>query len=397
MRVRWINEGVCFPEGFLSSGVHCGIKEKDKDLGLIFCPQECWVAATFTTNKVKAAPVVVSAKKIAQNPTAKAIVVNSGNANCCTGQKGLNDAKEMCYLAAKELGIKEEEVLVCSTGVIGALLPMDRVREGIARAVKQLEREDLNFSKAILTTDTHTKRIAVEVEENGFTFRIGGCAKGAGMIYPNMATMLAFITTDVEIPRTELQAMLSKAVKESFNRISVDGDMSTNDTVILLSRKGKQLPKELIPIFQDVLTRVCESLALMIVRDGEGATKVVKVTVKGAKTEEDAEKACRKIVNSLLFKTALYGEDPNWGRIMGAVGASEAEITPEKIDIYFEDVKVVSCGMAVDPDAEKEATKVMQRDSFEVVIDLKMGDAQYHMFTCDLTYDYVRINAEYRS
>lgn len=325
MRIRWVDRGVCYPEGFLSAGVFCGIKKEGRDLGIVYCQDECLAAATFTQNKVQAAPVIVSKKKLQKNDTFKAFVVNSGNANCCTGQKGILDAEEMCQLAAKRLNISEDEVLVCSTGVIGAYLPMEKIRKGIKEATKLLEPSDLSFSEAILTTDTRIKRIAVEVEdEEGFSFRIGGCAKGAGMIYPNMATMLAFITTDVEIPPQVLKQCLKEAVDKSFNRISVDGDMSTNDTVIIFSKKGKPLPERLFSEFQDTLTRLCETLALMIVRDGEGATKVVKVTVKRARTEEDAQIVCRKVVNSLLFKTALFGEDPNWGRIMGAIGASEA-------------------------------------------------------------------------
>ncbi len=393
--MKWTDKGVCLPEGFLSSGVACGIKREGLDLGILYCEAPCHVAAVFTTNRVKAAPVIVSTRRLERNGTFKAVVVNSGNANCCTGMKGINDAEEMCKETARSLGIDEKEVLVCSTGVIGEPLPMDRVRRGIARAAEQLKRDDSDFCEAILTTDTRIKRIGAEVED---TFRIGGCAKGAGMIYPNMATMLAFITTDVEVPQALLQEMLERAVDRSFNRISVDGDRSTNDTVMLFSKKGKRLPEGLYERFEEVLTRVCESLALMIVGDGEGATKVAKITVVNARTEKEAEDAARRVANSLLFKTALFGCDPNWGRIMGAIGASCAEFNPEQVDIYYGDVKVVSCGMGCGKDSERAAEKLLKEtDRIEITIDLKAGRERYHVWTCDLSYEYVRINAEYRS
>ncbi len=395
--MKWIKKSVCFPEGFKSSGIRCGIKKEGLDLGLLCSDEPCRVAAVFTTNRVKAAPVIVSQRKLKEKDLFRGVVVNSGNANCCTGMKGIEDAKEMAKLAARHLGIPEDEILVCSTGVIGEPLPMDKIREGIPLAVQALSEEDGDFSRSILTTDTHPKTLAVEVEERDFRFRIGGCAKGAGMIYPNMATMLAFITTDVELPADVLQKALKEAVNASFNRISVDGDQSTNDTVMLFSKTGRPLPSELYSRFKDALTRLCESLALMIVSDGEGATKVVKVVVEGAPSEEDAEKAARKIANSLLFKTALFGEDPNWGRIMGALGASGAEINPEIVDIYYDNIKLVSGGMLSSKKAEEEAKKIMKRDRIEIKVDLKLGKGRYHVWTCDLSYDYVRINAEYRS
>ncbi len=397
MKVKWCDRGVCFPKGFISAGVCCGIKEEEHDLGIILSEKPCNVAGVFTTNRVKAAPVLVSMEKLERFSTFRAIVVNSGNANCCTGRKGINDAKEMCKVTATALGLDESEVLVCSTGVIGEFLPMENVRRGIEEAAKSLEGEDEAFSKAIMTTDSIPKRIAVEMEKDGFLFRIGGCAKGAGMIYPNMATMLAFITTDVEIPSDVLKAFLKDAVDASFNRISVDGDQSTNDTVLMLSQRRKRLPEELYQDFSGALTRLCESLALMIVRDGEGATKVVKVEVVNAESREDAERAARRVANSLLFKTAVFGEDPNWGRIMGAIGASKADFNPEAVDIYFDDVKLVSCGMGLGREAEEKAKEVMKKESFKITIDLKAGSECYHVWCCDLSYDYIRINAEYRS
>ena len=398
MQIKWIDRGICYPEGFLASGVNCGIKKGRLDLGVLYSPNECYAAATFTTNKVKAAPVQVSSAKLNKNKIYQAIVVNSGNANCCTGNKGLLDAQEMCRLTAQELSLPEEKVLVCSTGVIGEPLPMENITNGIKSACSSLNEDDLPFAEAIMTTDTKPKRIAVEATlDEQTTIKIGGCAKGAGMIYPNMATMLAFITTDVEIPPDILQEMLKNAVEQSFNRISVDGDQSTNDTVILLSKKGRKLSEKQYEFFQNLLTRVCESLALMIVKDGEGATKVAKIIVKNAATPQDAEKAARKIGNSLLFKTALFGEDPNWGRIMGALGAADIALDPNAIDIWFDDVQVVSCGMGMGKETEEKAKIALKKDQIVITVDLKIGEYQYHIWTCDLSYDYVRINAEYRS
>ncbi len=397
MKIKWVERGVCFPDGFLSSGVACGIKRGEPDLGILFSKDPCNAAGVFTTNRVKAAPVVVSMDRLKSSDTFRAVVVNSGNANCCTGNKGIRDAKEMCKITAQHLNIGEEEVLVCSTGVIGEPLPMERVRRGIQEAAALLEEDDTAFSQAILTTDTRPKKIAVEAQIDGFSFKIGGCAKGAGMIYPNMATMLSFITTDAEVPQDELSDMLREAVSLSFNRISVDGDRSTNDTVLILSKRGRELPASLSGEFFKLLVRVCESLALMIVSDGEGATKVVKVEVVNASSPQEAESAARQVAGSLLFRTAIFGEDPNWGRIMGAVGASGACFDPDRVDIYFDSVKIVSCGISAGEEAERRAREVMKRERFKVTIDLKAGNSSYHMWCCDITCNYVKINADYRS
>ncbi len=396
-RLEWVDKGVCFPNGFKAAGIHSGIKvDGRKDLAILVSNTLCTAAGVFTTNRVKAAPVIVTSRKILKGK-AKAIIVNSGNANACTGEKGILDAKEMVKLTASAFGISEDEVLVCSTGVIGEPLPMERIASGIKKLKEYLVEDDLSFAEAIMTTDSFPKRKAVEVDVDGFTFRVGGCAKGAGMIHPNMATMLAFITTDVEIPSQKLSDFLKEAVNESFNRITVDGDRSTNDTVLMLSKKGKGLPDKYSDVFLEVLKELCKELALMIVKDGEGATKCVKIMIRRAKTDNDAKRACEKIATSLLFKTALFGEDPNWGRIMGALGASGAQFNPDEVDIYFGDVKLVSGGLFTGKKMEERAKEVMSKPYFEVTVDLKAGNFDYFMWTTDLTYEYVRINAEYRS
>ena len=397
MEVKWVDKGVCYPGGFKAAGIHCGIKASgDKDLACLICETQCSVAAVFTTNRVKAAPVLVTSKKVSSG-TARAVIVNSGNANACTGERGILDAREMCKVFADTFGIDEKEVLVSSTGVIGEFLPMEKVRAGIERIKEYIIEDDLSFSEAIMTTDSFPKRKALEVLLDDFSFRIGGCAKGAGMIHPDMATMLSFITTDVEVPSDILKDFLKYAVDLSFNRISVDGDRSTNDTVIMLSKKGKVLPEKYFDDFRDSLLALCEKLALMIVKDGEGATKCVKVIVKNALTREDAKSACEKIATSLLFKTSLFGEDPNWGRIIAAVGASGIQFDPDIVDIYYNDVKLVSGGLFTGKKFEDMAKRVISSSYFEITVDLKAGDKEYYMWTTDLTYDYVRINAEYRS
>ncbi len=396
-RLEWVDKGVCYPNGFKAAGIHSGIKvDGRKDLAILVSNTLCTAAGVFTTNRVKAAPVIVTSRKILKGK-AKAIIVNSGNANACTGEKGILDAKEMVKLTASAFGISEDEVLVCSTGVIGEPLPMEKIASGIKKLKEYLVEDDLSFAEAIMTTDSFPKRKAVEVDVDGFTFRVGGCAKGAGMIHPNMATMLAFITTDVEIPSQKLSDFLKEAVNESFNRTTVDGDRSTNDTVLMLSKKGKGLPDKYNDVFLEVLKELCKELALMIVKDGEGATKCVKIMIRRAKTDDDAKRACEKIATSLLFKTALFGEDPNWGRIMGALGASGAQFNPDEVDIYFGDVKLVSGGLFTGKKMEERAKEVMSKPYFEVTVDLKAGNFDYFMWTTDLTYEYVRINAEYRS
>lgn len=390
--VKVDNEGVTYPEKFLSAGINCGIKENELDLGIIMCEEDCYAAAVFTTNKVKAAPVKVSMESLKKTPIKRAIIVNSGNANCATGKRGIEDAKRMICEVSNQFDIPEEKILVCSTGVIGVNLPINLVTEGIKNLRNRLSRSVDDFSRAILTTDKYPKNSAYMAEG---LFKIGGTAKGAGMIHPKMATMLAFICTDVEIEPTALKRMLTKSVSFTFNRISVDGDTSTNDTVIILSKKGKPLEERHYPLFEEALTMVCMDLAKMIVRDGEGATKVVKIEIKGAKSETEAERVARAVANSSLVKTAFFGEDPNWGRLMAAIGYSEAEIVEELVDIYIEEIKVVENGVSTGN--EEIARESMKKQEFTITIDLKLGNASYYMLTSDLTYEYIKINASYRS
>ncbi|MGB9807954.1 MAG: bifunctional glutamate N-acetyltransferase/amino-acid acetyltransferase ArgJ [Thermosulfidibacteraceae bacterium] len=386
------DKGTCFPDGFLSAGINCGIKEGALDLGILICERECITSATFTTNRVKAAPVKVSIESLNRNFIKRGVIVNSGNANCATGKRGIEDAIKMIRETSRVFSIPEDQILVCSTGVIGVPLPIERITQGIQILKEKLNRDDEDFSKAIMTTDRFPKRVAINC--NG-KFKIGGSAKGAGMIHPKMATMLAFITTDVEIEKEELDRMLREAVDLSFNRISVDGDTSTNDTVIIFSRKGKKLDKAYYGLFKEALIEVCTELAKMMVRDGEGSTKVVKLNVKKALNKDDAEKIARSVANSLLVKTALFGEDPNWGRIIAAIGYSGAHIEENLVDIYIGDVKVTERGISTG--MENKAKEIMKNGYFEITIEINLGSEEFFMYMNDLTYDYVRINADYRS
>jgi len=398
MNIKKLALGVTAPVGFLAGGTACGIKKNFPDLGLLVSEKVASAAGVFTSNLVKAAPVLVSSQQI-KGGRARAIVVNSGNANACTGEQGLRDAWDMVDTAARALGISREEVLVCSTGVIGETLPMKAVTRGIEALAGEVSREgEEAFARALMTTDSFPKNTALEVTTSQGTFRVGGAAKGAGMIHPNMATMLAFITTDVEVTPSALREVLKEAVDHSFNRITVDGDTSTNDTVLALANgasgvkgKGKNLD-----ILLQALKKVCQELAKMIVKDGEGATKVVKILVSGARNSQEAEKAARRVANSLLVKTALYGEDPNWGRLAAAVGSSGALLDPARLKVTIGDVEIVKEGLGI-TQAEEAAHEVMRQREYTLALDLGVGKGEYWVWTCDLTYDYIRINAEYRS
>ncbi len=398
MERKKLASGVTAPQGFLAGGMACGIKKNIPDLGLLVSEEEATVAGVFTTNLVKAAPVLVSAQQ-AKRGKARGIVVNSGNANACTGDRGIQDAWTMVEATAKALGLTREEVLVCSTGVIGEPLPMDAITKGIESLVQKVNREGSEaFAQAIMTTDSFPKSTAREVTTPQGTFRIGGAAKGAGMIHPHMATMLAFITTDLEVSPSLLQEALKAAVDHSFNRITVDGDTSTNDTVLAMANGASGIKGEgpVLEAFQEALKDLCQELAHMIVRDGEGATKVVKILVTGALTLQEAEKAARRLANSLLVKTALYGEDPNWGRLAAAVGSSGATLDPSRLKILIGDVEIVREGLGI-PQAEETAHQIMRKREYTITLDLGVGKEEYWVWTCDLTYDYIRINAEYRS
>lgn len=393
-----VEGGVTAPHGFRAAGVHCGIKADRKDLALIASETLAAAAGMFTTNLVKAAPVLVS-QELIQSGAAQAIVVNSGNANACTGAQGIADTREMAALAARALGIAGEFVLVASTGVIGVMLPMTALREGIPRLPAALSRDGRDAAEAILTTDAFPKTAAVRLTIKGRPVTIGGMAKGAGMIHPNMATMLGFLTTDAAVSAAGLRQALREAVAGSFNRISVDGDTSTNDTVFLLANGasgGAALREEdeEFPRFTAALTAVAVDLAKQIVRDGEGATKLITVTVRGARTSAEAAQAMQAVMTSPLVKTAIYGGEPNWGRILAAAGRSGAAMAPERTDIWIAGVPVVRGGTGI-PGMAAQAAAAMARAEYEILIDLHLGEGSATGWTCDLNEGYVKINAGY--
>lgn len=388
-------------QGFKASAVAAGIKKDGGlDMALLFSEKEAVAAGVFTTNEVEAAPVLLSRENI-RDGKVRAIIVNSGNANACTGKDGLDNARREAELVGKELGIKPDEVLVASTGVIGAPLPMDRIDRAIPKLAKSLSPEGIpHAAEAIRTTDSFPKISRFGGEADGKPYQILGIAKGAGMIMPNMATMLCFVLSDIGIDGTDLNKAVSSSVQTTFNRISVDGDTSTNDTVLTLANGmagNKTLSSDDYERFQTGLTHVMDELATMIVRDGEGATKVIYVKIKGAATDLDALTAARTIANSYLVKTAFYGQDPNWGRIMAALGRSGIRMREEDVHIWVDEVKIVEGGLAVGTDPEKEASKRMAQKKFSVTIDLLQGEYEDQIITCDLTPDYIAINSEYRT
>jgi glutamate N-acetyltransferase / amino-acid N-acetyltransferase len=391
--------GVTAPLGFTASATWCGIKEQGNaggDLAILASTVPAVAAATFTTNKIKAAPVRVSASHLRSNET-RAVIVNSGNANACTGSTGIQHAKRMAQATAKEGRWKERQVLVCSTGRIGVPLPIDRIEEAIPKLVKELgPTQGGAFARAIMTTDTFAKEIAIELTIGGTKVRIGGAAKGAGMIDPNMATMLCLITTDAAIQKRTLQKLFSGSVEQSFNCITIDGDMSTNDTAICLANgMARNAPLQLeqgeSAYFAAGLDFITRNLARMIVEDGEGVTKFVEVQVKGAATYQDARKVAGAVANSNLVKCSWYGEDPNWGRIMGAIGYSSAKAQEEMIDIFYNGIVAVEHGIASSTPAQK-IREILANKKFTVTIDLHLGSAEYTVFTTDLTPGYVKFN-----
>ena len=391
--------GVTAPKGFRASAVRSGIREAlsaRNDLGLVISDFPAVAAATFTTNKIKAAPVRVSAAHLRASDT-RAIIANSGNANACTGSTGIQNAKRMAQAVARQLGLKDRQVLVCSTGRIGRDLPIEKIEMAVPALVAGLNSGGSEVvARAIMTSDTFHKEIAVEIPLAGANVRIGGIAKGAGMINPDMATMLCFITTDAPISKRELQKLTSASVEQSFNRVTVDGDMSTNDTAICIANGQTAIPvmepgQHSYDKFAQALNFVMRQLARMIVEDGEGVTKFVEVHVKGAATYQDARKAAEAVANSMLVKCAWYGEDPNWGRIMDAVGYSSAQVREEMIDIFFDGVAATQHGL---PSSTPENTlkEVLRNKKFTVTIDLHLGSAEYKVFTTDLTPEYVKFN-----
>ncbi|MBM7853871.1 glutamate N-acetyltransferase/amino-acid N-acetyltransferase [Desulfohalotomaculum tongense] len=401
INVKEITGGFTAVPGFLASGIHAGLKKEKPDLALLYNPRLCSAAGVFTTNAVKAAPLLLSMERLKEG-CAHGVVINAGNANACNGSRGMDDAKAMALAAAKELGVDEKYMLVSSTGVIGVPMPMDKILPGIARAARELSAAGgRKAAQAIMTTDLITKEHAVKLEIAGETVTIGGMAKGSGMIHPRMATMLAFIATDAAVDAGTLKAALKQVVDDTFNMITVDGDTSTNDSVVILaSGEARNRPiKEGTPeynIFLAGLTAVCTKLAQDIAMDGEGATTLLEVVVKNAPTLADARLAARAVAGSNLFKCAVFGQDANWGRILCAVGYSGARFDPQRVDIYIGDEQVAKDGGGLAFNEER-AAEILSSDRVTVTVDLKEGEYSATAWGCDLTYEYVRINGSYRT
>ena len=397
--MKIIPGNIASPLGFSADGLYAGFKKKKMDFGWIVSELPASVAGVYTTNKVIAAPLLVTQEAIAKTSKMQAMVVNSGVANSCTGQKGMEDAKTMQALTAQKLGIDKHLVGIASTGVIGEFLPIDKLENGLSKIVVNGNADD--FAKAILTTDTTTKTITVQENFGKDVFTMSGVAKGSGMIHPNMATMLAFITCDAVISSQTLQKALSTLVETSFNQITVDGDTSTNDMVVVMSN-GCSLNQEIQEGTEDyakfvaMLELVMTDLAKKIARDGEGATKLIQVDVTGASDDLSARMVAKSIVGSSLVKTAIFGEDANWGRIIAAIGYAGVDIDVDHIDIALEEIPVMSQSSPVAFDQE-EMDEVMQQDNLTISVNLNMGAASGRAWGCDLSYDYVKINALYRT
>ncbi|MCL2184303.1 MAG: bifunctional ornithine acetyltransferase/N-acetylglutamate synthase [Treponema sp.] len=408
--MKEIKGGVCAAEGFTAGGIRCGIKKgnsQKKDLALIYSLKPCIVSAMFTTNKVQAACIQVSKENISDRKL-RAVIVNSGNANACTGDEGLAAAKRMAHLASNVLEVDAKDVAVASTGVIGVPLPIEVIEKNI-NALKASLRDDetgnADALEAIMTTDTRKKEIAVEIEIDGKAVRIGAMAKGSGMIHPNMATMLCFITTDAAIDAAALEKSLNSAVKHSFNRLTVDGDTSTNDMVLIMANgeAGNKILTESdvdFSTFNKALEYVCIYLTRLMARDGEGATKLVTVTVTGASDDFIAEKLAKSAASSSLVKTACFGADANWGRVLCAMGYAGVDFNAEKTTVNFKSkagtIKVCQDGKSISFSEEK-AKEILSEEEIEICISLEDGRGSAEVWGCDLTYDYVKINGDYRS
>ncbi len=403
-----IKGGVTAAKGYKAAGIYAGIKKKRKDMALVYSIIPAKTAGTFTTNVVKAAPVKWDIKIIKENETAQAVVLNSGVANACTGITGDENNYTMAEAVAKSLGLSVNAVLTASTGVIGKQLPIEVIKEGtklLADGLEDTLESGLLAAEAIMTTDTYSKEFAVSFEISGKKVTIGGMSKGSGMIHPNMATMLGVVTTDIAISKSLLQEAISADVKDSFNMISVDRDTSTNDSLIILANglagnteineKNEDYNK-----FCKALNLVTTELAKQMAADGEGATKLFETVVMGAKSKEDAVILSKSIITSSLVKTAVYGNDANWGRILCAMGYSGVDFNPDLVDLYIESadgkLKLVENGMATDY-SEETATKILSAKEVRAIADVKMGEGTATAWGCDLTYDYVKINADYRS
>jgi glutamate N-acetyltransferase / amino-acid N-acetyltransferase len=395
---EWIDGGITAVPGILAAGLHAGIKPAPaRDLALVFSSTPATAAGVFTTNQIIGAPVKVTRERL-KSGVAQAIVASSGCSNVATGEQGIRDAREMTEIVAKHLRIPDERVLVASTGVIGRYLPMEKIRPALPKLVKGLSPEGSRAAaEGIMTTDTHPKEAALRVEIGGRRVTIGAIAKGTGMIHPMMATMFCFIATDLAVEREGLRGAIRRAVTGSFNRISVDGDRSTSDTVIVLAnglaenRALARGDRRLRP-FQLALDALTQRLAVMLVKDGEGATVVIDVRVRGAKTRGDAELVARSIANSSLFKTAMAGRDPNWGRVMSALGAAGATVQEDRVAIWYGEEQVAAGGRLREGVRWDRIKAELAKPEVAVTVDLGLGSAQDHIWTCDLTADYVKIN-----
>lgn len=396
-----LRNGITAPKGFKAAGIYCGIKKEKKDLALIVSDLPATAAGIFTLNKVQAAPVLVCKKHLQKSETFRAIICNSGNANACTGDAGYSDSVLMTVETARALGVKPEEVFVSSTGVIGENLPMTKVIDGIHHVAKVIdEKEFLSAAEAIMTTDTFVKSHQISFVINGEEVSIGGIAKGSGMIHPNMATMLAFITTDAKIEKTVLHKLLKSNCDKTFNRIIVDGDTSTNDMVLILANGASKIEvkedSNEYKIFEENLFSLLKKLAIDIVIDGEGATKLVEITVDGASSNADAEKAARTVALSPLVKTAIHGEDANWGRILAAVGYSGIDFDPDKFEIIINGKQILARNYEVILSIS-EANKTLKPKEINILLKLNGGSGKATCWTCDFSEEYVKINGSYRT
>ena len=406
MGYTYIEGSVTAPKGFTAAGIHCGIRKNKtkRDLALIFCEKKCTAAAVYTTNLVKSSPITVTKKNL-EDGYAQAVIVNSGNANTCNAD-GMEKAELMCSLAAEKLGISPEDIIVGSTGVIGQILPIEPIRDGMEQLVSELSVDGAtNAAEAIMTTDTISKEVAVETVIAGKTVRVGGISKGSGMIHPNMATMLCFVTTDVAVSADMIRKAVKSAADKTFNMISIDGDTSTNDTLSVMASGLAGNPEiteenEDYEIFLEALTAVCRGLARMMAKDGEGATKLLTCKVSGAKTEKDAKGVAKSVICSSLLKAAMFGADANWGRVLCAIGYSGCDVDVNKVDVAFASeagrIDVCKNGAGIDF-SEEIAKSILIKDEIDIIVDLNDGEGTAEAYGCDLTYEYVKINGDYRT
>ena len=406
MGYQYIEGSVTAAKGFTAAGVHCGIrKNKSKrDLALIYCETKCTAAAVYTTNLVQSSPITVTKKNL-QNGYAQAVICNSGNANTCNAD-GMEKAEMMCQLTAQALGIDANDIIVGSTGVIGQVLPIEPIRDSMAQLVSELSKDgNANAAEAIMTTDTIAKEVAVETVIGGKTVKIGGISKGSGMIHPNMATMLCFVTTDAAVSAAMLQKAVKTVADKTFNMISIDGDTSTNDTLSVMA-SGLAGNDEITAegedydVFVEALTAVCRGLSKMMAKDGEGATKLLTCKVTGAKTEKDAKGVAKSVICSSLLKAAMFGADANWGRVLCAIGYAGCDVDVHKVDVSFASkagtIDVCKNGAGIDF-SEEIAKSVLTEDELEILVALNDGEGTAEAYGCDLTYEYVKINGDYRT